>query len=510
MRCGAIIWLLGLYGIACGYGVAEAEVFDESRTEVRCTGAVVSKEQLLRASVDDRARTFLVFINAGGPCFIGDTINIASNTVIKGINNPTLALRSEKATTLFRLRDAQGVQIRDLTIDGGVYDQLIPETVKPVIHLIGASSTLLSNLVVTAAPRDIRLDIGSHDNTIEDVRVVSPGYYRTPAGEASTYNGLTLVDAFDNRITNFSSIGQAGWTIGIVGSSRRNRIVNANSSDSGIELIGVQSHASENEIVSPKIHLNAYPKWRPRMSIAKGERVISGQESDGVYRSSIYIADTAGVTGEIPPNCKTPRRNPHPTTPLSKCHDGGVTWAYWRDNTSASDNCISLSGSKNVIDGGMLEACRQNGVGIYGDGNIVKNVTISDAGVAASFNGLRYFGVDIESGYGGVAQNNAVINNIVRDGSHHAIEGAVHVGGAYPAWNAGLSPTNELGTPLYAVYDKELYRAVAKSAVTTDFPPPSCKRGRCADGGGVEWEHMRHLPGDTRAIDNDINGNVLK
>jgi hypothetical protein len=492
--------------VLCLSAVVYASQAENLSSVIRCDGNAVD----LKSSLFEN-RHVLRIENHGGPCIIKDTLVVPSNIVIDGIDNPILALRSSYNTTLFKLQGVHNIVIRGITIDGGSNNQIFEGQAKPIIDIINASSNILEDIYIKDAPRDIRIRQGSNNNIVKNVKIISPGYYRNTIGEAITYNGLTLSDAYDNFVENFSSIGHAGWTIGIVGDSQRNKIINVNSTDSGIELIGLQYLASGNEIITPFISKNSYPRWAAHRRVKKGDRVISDamMQIDGTLKSKrfVYIADADGVTGDLPPNCTPSHKSPHPATPLTKCFDGGVTWVSWRDDSSASDNCISITGSFNIIEGGVLEDCRGHGISLYGDHNTIQFVTIKNAGNAFTYNRVLYYGINIESAFGGFAQNNIVVfNNIIDTHNIGTTKADIHEHGMYQPWIEGLTPTNPFGAEVYVTSGGQLYTTLP-SGRTTRLPAPTCTDGNCSDGGGVLWKHIRSAPPDSRPLNNDVRNN---
>ena len=484
-------------GIVCDGGL-----IDPGAVAAAVTAAITKNQPLLITA-------------AGGSCVMLATLEVPSGLVIHGVNYPTLALRSKSVTTLLRLNGTHGAEIRNLTLDGGVYDLVFTQRVEPIVNLINASSSVLENITVVNSPRDIEVQSGSRQNMLTNITVISPGYYRSSAGERITYHGLTLADANDNVVKNFSSVGHAGWTVGIIGTSQGNQIINPSSTDSGIELIGLQYQAARNRIVSPFLGPNAYPRWSSGRHVERGDRVISNVTIavGGVPKifPFIYIADSSGVTGPTAPNCKSPLRSPHPSAPLIKCDDGGVRWTYWRDDSSASDNCISITGSNNTITGGYLEKCRGHGISLYGDHNTVTGVTIKNVGAAFPLNGVSYYGINMDSAFSGVSQSNAVVGNIIEDRQPlSTIQQPIHVGAVgYRDWIAGMKPTNPFGAGVYATYKGQLYKSFSTGKATAP-PPPTCVGGSCADGGGVQWQWVRSVPGSTNALNNAIHDNSAR
>lgn len=493
-------------------GLAAVET-EGSEQSIACDGTNLNPDTLVAAMAAAAASNQpLQFQARGGPCMLLATMDVASGISIEGVGNPTLFMNSDTVTTIMKLNNVTGVTIRSLSLDGGAYNHIYRGHVEPIVNLINASENMLENITIKNAPRDIRLQGGSKNNKLRNINVISPGYYRALSGENITFHGITLQDAHDNIIEDFSSVGQAGWTVGVIGTSSGNRVVRAKSTDSGLELIGLQYQASHNFFSSVELRPNSYPHWSAGRSVTRGDRVISDVAIPvkGVTRlfQFIYIADSTGVTGSTAPDCKSPFKSPHPATPLTKCSDGGVTWSFWRDDSSASDNCISITGSYNSVLGGYLEKCRGHGVSLYGDHNSVSKITVRNAGAAYPLNGVPYHGINLQSEFSGISQQNIVTGNTIEDtNATPTIREAVHAGGLYRSWSAGSKISNPFGAATYAVFDGQLFKTFSIGKVTA-YPPPKCVSNSCLDGGGVEWQWVRSVPQDASPVGNIVSDNT--
>ena len=413
----------------------------------------------------------VVISGAKGPCLVTKAIYLPSKTDLIGTDGVVIKSVSRISANLLDLTGSYDVTVRGVNLDGSSLN-LEYSVFKPVIIFSNTQHSRLENLTIKNTVRDIRISSGSNNNTIKNVSITNPG----------GYNGLTVEDSNDNVIEDFRSVGQRLWGIGIIGTSSRNHLIRPSSNDSGAELVGIQWRATENEIVDPRLEFAKYPTWLPGMTMTKGERRIS-LGSDGMPK--IYIATSDGVSGRYPPTCIGSLMTiPDKVT----CTDGGVIWAFWREYNSAGDNCISVTGSHNVIKGGTLDGCKRNGIALFGENNTVSDVAILNPGQGLSNpGGQKYACIYFNSNYNGVSKYNVVNDNRCLDNQkRHTMYYGIWFDSGYPDWTT--HNLYRLGD--YVENQSNLYKATIGGL--SGNSPPNCREGECDDG-AISWTWTRQV-----------------
>jgi hypothetical protein len=464
---------------------------------VQCDGSTDDRSNLQAAITATAALGKPLHLQAStAGCLISAPLTIPSGANIF-FGNTQLLLRNPAQTTALDLTNAVAPQLHDVNIDGGVTVEQFTVAATPIVKLNNTQRALIDGITVTNSARDIRIDNGSNDNTLKRIRFLSPGfYYSTGSIENITYNAVTINNSNGNRIEDEFGSGQAGWTIGVIGTSANNTITRVSSDDSELELIGLQSNANHNTFVNPEIHLKSFTAWSAGLTVKQWDRVTSS----GSGLPYIYIATNGGVTGASAPACTV---SPPVGTPLTKCSDGTITWAVWRSLSSSGDNCISLTGSYNTILGGQLSYCRDEGVGLYGDHNTVTGAHFLDIGQGYPFNSVAYYGLYFGSAFSGVSQFNNATGNIVEDDQVAAtLTAPIDMTAGYSAWSVGISA---VANTTYVTNALQLY--VATTSGTTSGSAPTCTSGTCSDG-TVTWQWIRAFTPNTQAINNVVAANM--
>lgn len=508
---GALLFAAFCAGALISREVAEAKSSSPgSETVVSCArGDDVGPafEAALRSSASSGAR--IVVEGAPGGCVVRTTLAVPSGARIEGINSPVIAIVKDSSPTLFSLNATTGAAIKGLTLDGGTRS-VIYRSVSPIVSLLnGASGNSIEDITVTNSPRDIRLD-SANNNTIRRIRSISPGFYKNTVGDAITYNAVTLNNANQNVVEDVFATGHAGWVVGIVGTSANNVIKLVKSSDSGLELIGLQSNANHNTISDISIGQPNYRSWAPNSAVVAGDRLVSKVVTKGGSYPGIYIARMTGTTGNTAPSCGKPLgTSPHPSTPFIQCSDGEVQWVFWRDYTAASDNCVSITGYNNSVERANLSGCRNNGIVLYGEHNSIKNSTISNVGLAFPFNNVSYYAIGLESAFGGVSQFNTVTGNRVESSDKTAnVVSPIGISSWYRSWAPGIAvKRGGVGGATYLTSSGQLYRSLSEGETGPDSAPTHVAGiGKGPDG--IEWEWVRAVPNGVMPMKNSVRANV--
>lgn len=176
------------------------------------------------------------------------------------------------------------------------------------------------------------------------------------------------------------------------------------------------------------------------------------------------------------------------------------------------DNGISITGFKNVVMGNICKGCQGNGITLYGERNLVVGNTCQNNAKGNAGNSGWRAGIALQGGFGGVAQYNTVVGNILDDSQAAPTQTyGIWIGAttAYTAWASGQSIAGTANSPVYRYNGAVLYKASASG--TTGATAPTHTTGSVSDG-GVTWTFVRvMLTGDTTAGWNEIaNNNIVR
>lgn len=157
------------------------------------------------------------------------------------------------------------------------------------------------------------------------------------------------------------------------------------------------------------------------------------------------------------------------------------------------DNGISVTGYENTIVGNVCKYNRGAGVYVYGRVNtVVGNVCIGNGSNYAT-DGLQWGGIVIGGFWGGTAQRNIVVGNVIDDDQATPTQyfGIKISSVGYTAWSAGLVVTSGQ----YVTNALKLYQSTG--AGTTGATAPTHTTGTVSDG-TVSWTYVDSFFGTQR------------
>jgi len=167
------------------------------------------------------------------------------------------------------------------------------------------------------------------------------------------------------------------------------------------------------------------------------------------------------------------------------------------------DNCISVSGSDTLVENNEAIGCAGNGIGIYGERNVVTgNIIKNNAQKRAKQVSWRA-GIAVVPAFGGVGQFNKVSGNVVSDDQAIPTQriGVWLSATFYDSWTA--HKPYKAGS--YAFNKLALYKAEQDG--TSGATAPACLAGSCSDG-SLAWRFVRTLQaGNALADYNAISSN---
>lgn len=169
------------------------------------------------------------------------------------------------------------------------------------------------------------------------------------------------------------------------------------------------------------------------------------------------------------------------------------------------DNCFSVSGSDNVVSRNIARGCDGNGIGIYGDRNVVAdNVIRNNAQKPKRQSGWKA-GIAIVPAFGGSGQFNKVTRNLIEDDQSDPTQ---HIGiWLAPTYYAEWAPNRFSKAGSYAVWGSHLY--IAEQGGTSGGILPACNINMCHDG-SITWKLVRPLDGGSAKADfNEIFSNAV-
>lgn len=170
------------------------------------------------------------------------------------------------------------------------------------------------------------------------------------------------------------------------------------------------------------------------------------------------------------------------------------------------DNCISISGEGNLVEGNVVQNCAGVGIFVYGkDNKIVKNFSKNNNKGFAR-NPAWNAGIKIQGAFGGVGANNVVEDNEVDDDQDSPTQqyGILVDKPIYKNW----SPNSETKAGSYVLLGSRVYRA--QNQGRTGRTPPICKEESCYDS-EVIWIFCQEFPNDTYATQNNkVSGNIVR
>jgi hypothetical protein len=167
------------------------------------------------------------------------------------------------------------------------------------------------------------------------------------------------------------------------------------------------------------------------------------------------------------------------------------------------DNCISVSGSDTLVEGNEAIGCAGNGIGIYGERNVVTgNIIKNNAQKSAKQISWRA-GIAVVPAFGGAGQFNEISGNVISDDQGVPTQriGVWLSATFYDSWTA--HKRYKAGS--YAFNKLALYKAEQDG--TSGTTAPACAAGSCSDG-SLGWRFVRSLQaGNALADYNTISSN---
>jgi hypothetical protein len=167
------------------------------------------------------------------------------------------------------------------------------------------------------------------------------------------------------------------------------------------------------------------------------------------------------------------------------------------------DNCISVSGSDTLVDSNEAIGCAGNGIGIYGERNVVTgNIVKNNAQKSAKQVSWRA-GIAVIPAFGGSGQFNKVSGNVISDDQTVTTQriGVWLSATFYESWTA--HKPYKAGS--YTFSKLALYKAEQDG--TSGATAPTCLAGSCSDG-SLAWRFVRSLQaGNALADYNEISSN---
>jgi parallel beta-helix repeat protein len=189
----------------------------------------------------------------------------------------------------------------------------------------------------------------------------------------------------------------------------------------------------------------------------------------------------------------------------------GITYASFdnkiigNEARSTGDNCYSITGYRNIVEGNIGIGCQGNGITLYGSYNTVTGNTLLDNAQGFGGNPAWTSGIVVLQGFGGTGQYNTITGNFADDDQVSPTQriGINAVSAQYSAWANGISITNGE----YRYNGLNLYKAT--NSATSGASPPTCTSGTCSDG-TVTWSYINTFmvtvqPDHNFALNNTVN-----
>jgi hypothetical protein len=452
---------------------------------VKCDGSTDDTSNLNQALTYAASVHVALYLQANtAGCFITAPLTPPSFSQFVGIDMAGLIVGNPAQATAISLNGTTGVILKDLTIQGNVATPggtgaltFTQNPTTPIINMNGTTFALVDNLRIMNPAKDIRLD-GASFNAVTRINMTNGQY----VGSQVNNSNFNLLEDFQANLQNT-------FTVFVTGTSHDNRFVRVSSYDTGRELVGISPPANNNTITDPKTTLPPVPylPWTTAMSVTAGQRVVSN--------NSIFSAGSTGTTGASPPTCGS-----------GTCSDGTITWTWQHGYGSSGDNCISMTGNRNSVVGGILSYCYRDGVAMYGSDNSATGAHIFDNGQGVA---VHYAGVEMTSNFGGIAKNNVATGNIVDDDQAaptqyypFRVSGNTGLGGGYPNWVTATV----YAALAYVIQGQNLYQTLAGG--TSGATAPTCTSLTCSDG-AVTWTFVQTFVGNTQSTNNTIAGNMV-
>lgn len=300
-------------------------------------------------------------------------LSLPSGTILAGDGPGKTNIRFDSAASgrLMTLNGVNGVQVRDMTLDGNK----AVATSDFSVFVYGATNCLFSNVeflnLAGTNSGCLLIGGGSKGNVVEGCRFLDA---------EATAIGITEPTTAFNTVRNCEIQRSGAFGIRLGESTHKNKVEGCWTDENGIELIGIANSAYENQILGNR----AQGCGDNGISVSGSRNTVAGNVCKLNYRAGIYMwGGYNTVTGNECINNNVEGINPWPGIGSSAAYGG--------------------TGQHNVVSGNIVDDDRavplQHGIRVDGNG-----YTLWASGATIAAGSYRYYGLNVYyTGTGGTA-----------------------------------------------------------------------------------------------------------
>lgn len=187
--------------------------------------------------------------------------------------------------------------------------------------------------------------------------------------------------------------------------------------------------------------------------------------------------------------------------PIAVSLGSGYNQIIGNDVGLSGDNCISIVGDHNVIQGNHGTSCAKGGIYVWGFANTVIGNSLLNNNTTAT----GWPCVGVSANYGAPGQSNVIKGNTCDDDQAVPTQNGIVINTGLPTlWSNGLSVT----AGQFVYYGLNNYVAVGSG--TTGAAPPTCTSGTCSDG-TITWTYQSSFQTQAGVFFNQVwDNNVIR